>query len=35
MREAPAAETSDEDWALQIQVNLTAPFLLIRSALDD
>lgn len=33
MREMKAEETSDEDWHLQLQVNLTAPFLLIRHAL--
>lgn len=30
MREGTVEETSDADWALQMQVNLTAPFLLIR-----
>lgn len=30
MREGTVEETSEEDWHLQLQVNLTAPFLLIR-----
>lgn len=33
MREGPADSMPLEDWHLQIQVNLTAPFLLIRHAL--
>ncbi|MEM8877771.1 MAG: SDR family oxidoreductase [Pseudomonadota bacterium] len=33
MREGVADETKIEDWHLQMQVNLTAPFLLIRHAL--
>lgn len=33
MREGTVEETSDADWALQMQVNLTAPFLMIRSAM--
>lgn len=33
MREGTVRETSLEDWHAQIQVNLTAPFLLIRHAL--
>ncbi len=33
MREAKAAETSDADWDVQILVNLTQPFRLIRAAL--
>lgn len=33
MREGTVEETSEDDWHLQVQVNLTAPFLLIRHAL--
>lgn len=33
MREGTVEETSVEDWHLQLQVNLTAPFLLIRHAM--
>ncbi len=33
MREGTVEETSLEDWALQLQVNLTAPFLLCRAAM--
>ena len=33
MREGTVEETSEADWHLQLQVNLTAPFLLIRYAL--
>ena len=33
MREGTVDETSLEDWQLQLQVNLTAPFLLIRHAM--
>ena len=33
MREGTVEESSEEDWQLQIQVNLTAPFLLIRHAM--
>jgi meso-butanediol dehydrogenase/(S,S)-butanediol dehydrogenase/diacetyl reductase len=33
MREALARDTTDEDWAMTLQVNLTAPFQLIRAAL--
>jgi meso-butanediol dehydrogenase/(S,S)-butanediol dehydrogenase/diacetyl reductase len=33
MREGTVEETTLEDWHLQLQVNLTAPFLLIRHAL--
>lgn len=33
MREGTVEETSLDDWALQLQVNLTAPFLLIRHAM--
>lgn len=33
MREGTVEETSLADWALQMQVNLTAPFLMIRAAL--
>jgi len=33
MREAKTEATSDEDWHLQLQINLTAPFLLIRHAM--
>ena len=32
MREAPVNETSLEDWNFQLQVNLTAPFILTRAA---
>ena len=33
MREGTVEETSERDWHLQMQVNLTAPFLLIRYAM--
>ncbi len=33
MREGTVEETSEDDWHLQLQVNLTAPFLLIRHAM--
>ena len=33
MREGTALETSTEDWAATLQVNLTAPFMLIKHAL--
>ena len=33
MREGTVEETSDEDWQVQMQVNLTTPFLLIRAAM--
>lgn len=33
MREGTVEETSLDDWSLQMQVNLTAPFLLIRHAM--
>lgn len=33
MREGTVEETSLDDWALQLQINLTAPFLLIRHAM--
>ncbi|WP_120499936.1 SDR family NAD(P)-dependent oxidoreductase [Roseovarius sp. EL26] len=33
MREGTVEETSEEDWHLQLQVNLTAPFLLTRHAM--
>ena len=33
MREGTVEETSLDDWYLQIQINLTAPFLLIRYAM--
>ncbi len=33
MREAPAEQTTLEDWNAQIAVNLTAPFLFIRAAI--
>ena len=33
MREGTVEEISEEDWQLQIQVNLTVPFLLIRHAM--
>ena len=33
MREGTVEETSLEDWHLQLQINLTAPFLLIRHAM--
>lgn len=33
MREGTVEETSEEDWQLQMQVNLTAPFLLTRHAM--
>lgn len=33
MREGTVEETSEADWHLQLQVNLTAPFLLIRHAM--
>ena len=33
MREGTVEETSEEDWHLQLQVNLTAPFLLTRFAM--
>ncbi|MEM7189526.1 MAG: SDR family oxidoreductase [Pseudomonadota bacterium] len=33
MREGTALEASEEDWAQTLQVNLTAPFMLIRHAL--
>ncbi len=33
MREGTVEETSENDWHLQMQVNLTAPFLLIRHAM--
>ncbi len=33
MKEAKAAETTLEDWLLTLQVNLTAPFLLIKEAM--
>ena len=33
MREGTVEETSLDDWHLQMQINLTAPFLLIRSAM--
>ena len=33
MREGTVEETSLDDWQLQMQINLTAPFLLIRYAM--
>ena len=33
MREGTVEETTEADWHLQLQVNLTAPFLLIRHAM--
>ena len=33
MREGTAEETSEADWAATIQVNLTAPFMLIKHAI--